>query len=89
MDILESFCRECRKTWGISNQLYQDTKDKSVYLVLKRGRCSTTKFEQLSNDITEFADISLFTRERESFMQERYKLLIGENAVNTVKKYCE
>jgi adapter protein MecA 1/2 len=89
MDILESFCRECRKTWGISNQLYQDTKDKSVYLVLKRGRCSTTKFEQLSNDVTEFADISLFTRERESFMQERYKLLIGENAVNTVKKYCE
>jgi adapter protein MecA 1/2 len=88
MEILENFCRECRKTWGISNQLYQNTQDKSLYLVLKRGRCSTTKFDQLSNDLTEFADISLFTRERECFMQEHYKLLIGENAVNTVKKYC-
>ncbi len=89
MDILENFCKECRKTWGISNQLYQDMGDKSLYLVLKRGRCSVTKFDQLTNDLTEFADISLFTKERECFMQEHYKTLIDDNAVNTVKKYCE
>lgn len=89
MDILESFCRQCRKTWGVNNCLYQDTVDKSLYLILKRGRCSTTKFDQMSNDMAEFADFSLFSKERECFMREHYKLLIEENAVNTIKKYCE
>lgn len=89
MDALESFCGQCRKTWGVINQLYQDTKDKSMYLVLKRGRCSTTKFEQMCNDMSEFAEFQLYSTERECFMKEHYKLLIDDNAVNTVKKYCE
>ena len=39
--------------------------------------------------MAEFADFSLFSKERECFMREHYKLLIEENAVNTIKKYCE
>lgn len=89
MEVLEDFCRQSRRTWGISNHLYQDGSDKSVYLVIKRGRGSVTKFEQLSNDMAEFADFESYTEERECFMKEHYKLLIEDNAVNIIKKYCE
>ena len=89
MDILEMFCQQSRRTWGVSNYLYQDREDKSLYLILKRGRCSATKFEQLTSDMTEFAGLSPFSEERQCYIEEHYKLLIPDNAINIVKKYCE
>lgn len=89
LEYAEYCCQSIKKTWGIKNMLYKDCSDNSVYLILERGRCSETRFERLMNEMMEYSVFIPYTLEKMGYIKEHFNLLIAENAVNTIKRYCE
>lgn len=89
LEYMEYFCKCVKKTWGVRNFLYKDYSDNSVYLILERGRCSEARFERLMNELMEYCVFIPYTLERIGYIKEHFDLLIAENAVNVVKRYCD
>jgi len=88
LEHMEYFCQCIKKTWGVKNILYKDSSQGNIYLILERGRCSEVKFEQLINEMMEYCVFIPYNMERIGYIKEHFDLLIAENAVNVVKKYC-
>lgn len=83
----EKFCGHCAKTWGIMNALYKDASDDTYYLVLERGRCAEDKYRVILNILMEFGEFDSSKDERVAWVLEHCETIIGNNAINTVKKY--
>ncbi len=88
LDTFEIFCKNAPKTWGIKNKLYKDLADGSFYLCLERGRSSRARFEQFVNGLMEYGRFVPCSLNRLTYMDEHFKIFIPDNAVNSVKKYC-
>ena len=82
----EEFAVHSPKTWGVKSCLYKD--DKEVYMVLERTRCAQDKFKYICNLLTEYGEYISSKKETIAYIREHYELLIGTNAINTMKKYC-
>lgn len=83
----EQLCQSSARTWGVTNALYKDENENTYYLVLHKGRCSEEKYRSLLNLIMEYGEFDSSKEERASFIKEHYSVIIGNNAINVVKKY--
>lgn len=88
IETVEAFCEISPKTWGIKNKLYKDEATGEFYLVLLRARSSKQRFSQFINLLSEYGEFAEFADDKISFMDEHYTLFIPDNAVNTIKRYC-
>ena len=83
----EQLCQSSARTWGVTNALYKDENENIYYLVLHKGRCSEEKYRSLLNLIMEYGEFDSSKEERAAFIKEHYSVIIGNNAINVVKKY--
>ncbi len=83
----EQLCQSSARTWGVTNALYKDESENTYYLVLHKGRCSEEKYRSLLNLIMEYGEFDSSKEERAAFIKEHYSVIIGNNAINVVKKY--
>lgn len=83
----EQLCQSSARTWGVTNALYKDENENTYYLVLHKGRCSEEKYRRLLNLILEYGEFDSSKEERAAFIKEHYSVIIGNNAINVVKKY--
>lgn len=83
----EQLCQSSARTWGVTNALYKDESDNTYYLILQKGRCSEEKYRSLLNLIMEYGEFDSSKEERAAFIKEHYSVIIGNNAINVVKKY--
>ena len=83
----EQLCQSSARTWGVTNALYKNECDNTYYLVLHKGRCSEEKYRSLLNLIMEYGEFDSSKEERAAFIKEHYSVIIGNNAINVVKKY--
>lgn len=83
----EQLCQSSARTWGVTNALYKDENENTYYLVLHKGRCSEEKYRSLLNLIMEYGEFDSSKEERAAFIKEHYSVIIGNNAINVVKKY--
>ena len=83
----EEMCTVSSRTWGITNALYKNKEDDTYYLVLEKGRCSEEKYRSLLNLLMEYSVFDSSKEERVAFIREHYSVVIGNNAINVVKKY--
>ena len=83
----EQLCQSSARTWGVTNALYKDENENTYYLVLHKGRCSEEKYRMLLNLILEYGEFDSSKEERAAFIKEHYSVIIGNNAINVVKKY--
>lgn len=68
----EQLCQSSARTWGVTNALY---------------KCSEEKYRRLLNLILEYGEFDSSKEERAAFIKEHYSVIIGNNAINVVKKY--
>ena len=83
----EQLSQSSARTWGVTNALYKDENENTYYLVLHKGRCSEEKYRRLLNLILEYGEFDSSKEERAAFIKEHYSVIIGNNAINVVKKY--
>ena len=83
----EQLYQSSARTWGVTNALYKDENENTYYLVLHKGRCSEEKYRRLLNLILEYGEFDSSKEERAAFIKEHYSVIIGNNAINVVKKY--
>lgn len=88
LEAVEEYCSSTSKTWGIKNALYKDSQYDVFYLVAERGRSSKQRFEMFINGMIDYGDLIVYTNDKVAYMKEHFDVYIGENAVNTIKKYC-
>lgn len=88
MQEAEEFVVHCPKTWGLRNSLYKDAEKGNVYLILERTRCSIDKFRYICGLLTEFSEFISSKKETTAYIMEHYSLMIENNAINIMKKYC-
>lgn len=88
MQDAEEFAAHAPKTWGVKNSLYKDTVEKTFYLVLEKTRCAEEKFQYLCGLLTEYSEYISSKRETTAYIREHFDVLIENNAVNIMKKYC-
>ncbi len=67
--------------------LFAEQEDDTYYLVLEKGRCSEEKYRSLLNLLMEYSVFDSSKEERVAFIREHYSVVIGNNAINVVKKY--
>lgn len=87
MQEAEEFALHCPKTWGVKNSLYKDEAG-SCYLVLERTRCAEDKFQYICDLLTEYSEYISSKKETTAYIKEHYSLMIENNAINIMKKYC-
>lgn len=87
MQETEEFALHCPKTWGLKNSLYKD-EEGSRYLVLERTRCAEDKFQYICELLTEYSEYISSKKETTAYIREHYSLMIENNAINIMKKYC-
>ncbi|MDO5403162.1 MAG: adaptor protein MecA [Eubacteriales bacterium] len=85
---VEDFCIQSPRTWGIQNGLYKDGNTSMYYLVLRKGRCSKQKYDNISMLLREYAQCEDNGSLRALWVEEHCSMIIAANAVNTIKKYC-
>lgn len=88
MQEAEEFALHCPKTWGLKNSLYKDAEKGNVYLILERTRCAIDKFRSICALLTEYSEYISSKRETTAYIMEHYSLMIENNAINIMKKYC-
>lgn len=88
MQEAEEFAENCPKTWGIKNSLYKGENGIGIYCILERTRCANEKFRYFCNLLTEYSEYISSKKETTAYIREHCEVLIENNAVNIMKKYC-
>ena len=84
----EEFAVHCPKTWGVRSSLYKADNEKEIYMTIERTRCVQDKFQYICGLLTEYGEYISSKKETTAYIREHYSLLIENNAINTMKKYC-
>ena len=66
------------------NSLYKDTVNNRYYLVLSQSGHSPEDFNRLCNILSEHGHMERFSTSREAYMQEHFKIMIKDNALEAL-----
>ena len=84
MQAVEEFAQNCPKTWGLKNSLYKHKEQACFYYIVERTRCAQEKYQY----ICEYGGYVSSKKETAAYIMEHCEILIENNAVNIMKKYC-
>lgn len=87
MQEVEKFCVSSKRTRGVESRLIKG-EDGGLYMIINRKSCSEKAFVSLIAHILEYSDIYTSKELEIDYLKEHGTVLIEENAVNSVKKYC-
>ena len=88
MQAVEEFAQNCPKTWGLKNSLYKHKEQACFYYIVERTRCAQEKYQYICDLLTEYGGYVSSKKETAAYIMEHCEILIENNAVNIMKKYC-
>ena len=84
---VEEFCAGIKSAWGIKSSLYKD-EDGYYYLVVQNSRISDEKYSKFLSKLLEYASLEIVGDLSVSYVTEHLDVLIANNAIGNMKKYC-
>lgn len=80
------FCQVIPDTWNIKSEFYKDTRTKTFYLVLQKGRVSDVNFKKIYEIAPDFTRLDSKSQVRYAFIQEHFECIIQSKAIKVLKK---
>lgn len=86
IDDAAQFCQVIPDTWNIKSDFYKDTRTKTFYLVLQKGRVSDANFKKIYEIALDFTKLDSKSYIRYAFIQEHFDCMIQSKAIKALKK---
>lgn len=87
LSAVEDFAATLRMEKNIPSRLYKDEAEGNWYLFIKKGKLRLEEYQTLCQRITEYAGSMMDRPYAEQFCKEHYRLVIGKQALKTLREY--
>ena len=86
LDSISSLSGMLHAFYNGENSLYKNPEDGTYYLVISQSDHTPEDFNRLCNILSEHGHIERYTKAREAYMQEHFKVLVKDHAIRALSE---